>query len=218
MRSDCLGEALNIIPKRSISYLLTAACIISTAQHARPNVRGHKEPALAHETKDKTLDVNHSTFIYYYRRSDLRTKLENPLGLLTPYIERLFFLPTTGEKSNAPLTAEYPTPGKSLARPPLTKTLLYLAHRYPRPGNLAVTLRPLFRLTFATCLMAELGFLGDIVTTRLTIPLACGHLFNIGVLERVGYLYLGPGFNFLVLRTAACLQVANYNLYYESLS
>ena len=63
IRSDCLGEALKIIPKRSISYLLTAACIISTAQQARPNVNGHKEPALAHETKDKTLEVNHSTFI-----------------------------------------------------------------------------------------------------------------------------------------------------------
>jgi hypothetical protein len=59
--------------------------------------------------------------------------------------------------------------------------------------------------------MAELGFLGDIVTTLLTMPFACGHLINIGVLESVGFLYFGPGFNFLVLRKADCLQVANYS-------
>lgn len=66
IKSDCLGEALKIIPNLSISYLLTAACIISTAQQARPNVKGHKEPALAHETKDNTRDVNHSTFKKYF--------------------------------------------------------------------------------------------------------------------------------------------------------
>lgn len=58
--------------------------------------------------------------------------------------------------------------------------------------------------------MAELGFLGDIVTTLLTIPLAWGHLFSIGVLDSVGYLYLGPDFKCLVLRLQACLHVANY--------
>ena len=62
IKSDCLGEALNIIPKRSMSYLAVAACIISTAQQARPKVKGHKEPALAQETKVNTLEVNHSTF------------------------------------------------------------------------------------------------------------------------------------------------------------
>jgi hypothetical protein len=65
IRSDCLGEALKIIPNLSISYLLTAACIISTAQQAKPKVRGHKEPALAQFTNDKTLEANHSTFIIY---------------------------------------------------------------------------------------------------------------------------------------------------------
>ena len=62
IRSDCLGDALKIIPKRSISYLAVAACIISTAQQASPKVKGHREPALAHDTKVKTLEVNHSTF------------------------------------------------------------------------------------------------------------------------------------------------------------
>jgi len=32
------------------SYLLTVACIISTAQHAKPKVIGQKEPCLAHDT------------------------------------------------------------------------------------------------------------------------------------------------------------------------
>jgi hypothetical protein len=65
IKSDWRGEALKIIPKRSISYLLTAACIISTAQQARPKVNGHREPARAHPIKDKTLDDNHSNFIKY---------------------------------------------------------------------------------------------------------------------------------------------------------
>lgn len=41
IRSACLGDARNIIPNRSISYRLTAACIISTAQQASPKVKGH---------------------------------------------------------------------------------------------------------------------------------------------------------------------------------
>lgn len=63
IRSDWRGEALKTIPNLSISYLLTAACIISTAQQARPNVNGHKEPALAQLIKDSILDDNHSKLI-----------------------------------------------------------------------------------------------------------------------------------------------------------
>lgn len=48
-----------------MSYLLTAACIISTAQQAKPKVRGHKDPALAQFIRDKTLEEIHSTFIKY---------------------------------------------------------------------------------------------------------------------------------------------------------
>jgi hypothetical protein len=48
-RSACLGLALKITPNLSKSYLLTVACIISTAQQAKPNVNGQKEPCLAHE-------------------------------------------------------------------------------------------------------------------------------------------------------------------------
>jgi hypothetical protein len=69
---------------------------------------------------------------------------------------------------------------------------------------------PLFSFIFATWRMAELGFLGDIVTTLLTIPLACGHLISIGVRDKEGFLYFGPGFNLLVFLIADCLQVANY--------
>jgi hypothetical protein len=50
IKSDCLGLALKITPNLSQSYLLTVACIISTAQQANPNVIGQNEPCLAHET------------------------------------------------------------------------------------------------------------------------------------------------------------------------
>jgi len=52
IKSDCLGVALKITPNLSKSYLLTVECIISTAQHARPKVKGQNEPCLAQETKD----------------------------------------------------------------------------------------------------------------------------------------------------------------------
>ena len=48
-----------------MSYLLTAACIISTAQHAKPKVKGHNEPARAQVISDSTLDDSHSNFIIY---------------------------------------------------------------------------------------------------------------------------------------------------------
>jgi len=65
IKSDCLGDALKIIPNLSMSYLLTAACIISTAQQANPKVKGHSDPALAHPISDKTLDESHSNFINF---------------------------------------------------------------------------------------------------------------------------------------------------------
>jgi len=46
-----------------MSYRLTAACIISTAQQAKPKVKGHSEPALAQPIKDKTREESHSNFI-----------------------------------------------------------------------------------------------------------------------------------------------------------
>src|SRR5664279_4487124 len=42
--SDCLGLGRNTTPKRSRSYRAAPACIISTAQQARPNVIGHIDP------------------------------------------------------------------------------------------------------------------------------------------------------------------------------
>ena len=50
IKSACLGLALKITPNLSKSYLLTVACIISIAQHAKPKVSGQKEPCLAQET------------------------------------------------------------------------------------------------------------------------------------------------------------------------
>lgn len=50
IKSDCLGVALKITPNLSKSYLLTVACIISTAQQAKPKVKGQNDPCLAQET------------------------------------------------------------------------------------------------------------------------------------------------------------------------
>lgn len=86
IRSECLGDARSTTPNLSQSYRLTAACIISTAQQAKPKVNGHSEPALAQLIKVKVLDTSHSTFMYfrYYFRSDLLTNVVYPAGLLTP--------------------------------------------------------------------------------------------------------------------------------------
>ena len=41
--SACLGEALKTTPYLSMSYRGAAMCIISTAQQAKPKVKGHRE-------------------------------------------------------------------------------------------------------------------------------------------------------------------------------
>jgi hypothetical protein len=63
IRSECRGEARKTIPNLSISYRLIAACIISTAQQAKPKVKGHNEPALAHEIIEINFEEIHSSFI-----------------------------------------------------------------------------------------------------------------------------------------------------------
>jgi len=45
--SDCRGEARGAKPKRSASYRGIDTCIISTAQHARPNVIHINDPVRA---------------------------------------------------------------------------------------------------------------------------------------------------------------------------
>ena len=48
-----------------MSYLLIAACIISTAQQANPKVKGQSEPALAQEMIEINLEEIHSSFKYF---------------------------------------------------------------------------------------------------------------------------------------------------------
>jgi hypothetical protein len=55
--SDCFGVALKITPNLSKSYRLTVACIISTAQQAKPKVNGQKDPCRAQETTELTEDL-----------------------------------------------------------------------------------------------------------------------------------------------------------------
>ena len=70
-----------MIPKRSISYRLTAACIISTAQHASPKVNGQRDPARAHVISDKTREDSHSNFINYIICENIDGRvLNNRLG------------------------------------------------------------------------------------------------------------------------------------------
>eukprot|EP00519_Triparma_laevis_P015307 CAMPEP_0182491424 /NCGR_PEP_ID=MMETSP1321-20130603/877_1 /TAXON_ID=91990 /ORGANISM="Bolidomonas sp., Strain RCC1657" /LENGTH=87 /DNA_ID=CAMNT_0024693705 /DNA_START=416 /DNA_END=679 /DNA_ORIENTATION=- len=61
MTSDWRGEARNTIPNLSMSYREAALCIISTAQHARPNVIGQSDPLRAQFTKSSTRLTVYST-------------------------------------------------------------------------------------------------------------------------------------------------------------
>jgi len=42
-----------------------AVCIISTAQQANPNVKGHNDPARAQAMIEVNFDDTHSSFIYF---------------------------------------------------------------------------------------------------------------------------------------------------------
>lgn len=75
IKSECLGEARKIIPNRSISYRLTAACIISTAQQASPNVNGQKEPERAQAIIDISLVEIHSSFILIINKIKIMIKI-----------------------------------------------------------------------------------------------------------------------------------------------
>jgi len=62
-----------------------AAWIISTAQHANPKVKGHKDPARAQEIIDISFDEIHSSFkVIYFKRRDRFTNLVNPSGREVP--------------------------------------------------------------------------------------------------------------------------------------
>jgi len=63
IRSEWRGDARKTTPNLSMSYRLIAACIISTAQHANPNVRGHRDPARAQDITEINLEEIHSSFI-----------------------------------------------------------------------------------------------------------------------------------------------------------
>lgn len=48
-----------------MSYRLQEACIISTAQQAKPKVNGQKEPDLAHAIIETSFVEIHSSFILF---------------------------------------------------------------------------------------------------------------------------------------------------------
>ena len=55
------GRRARAMPKRSMSYRAVALCIISTAQHARPNVMGQMDPFRAQFTNSSTFVTMNST-------------------------------------------------------------------------------------------------------------------------------------------------------------
>lgn len=59
MTSDCLGLGLKMMPNRSKSYLDAPVCIISTAQQARPNVMGQRDPFRTQFTRSSTFDITY---------------------------------------------------------------------------------------------------------------------------------------------------------------
>jgi len=63
IKSECRGDALKMIPNRSMSYLLIAACIISTAQQANPKVSGQRDPERAQAITEINFVEIHSSFI-----------------------------------------------------------------------------------------------------------------------------------------------------------
>src|SRR5690606_17614949 len=107
--------------------------------------------------------------------SSLLLKVDYFLGRLAPYFERRCVLPATPAVSNAPRTIWYRTPGKSFTLPPLTNTIECSWRLCPSPGMYAFTSFPLVNLTLATFRMAEFGFLGVVVYTRVQTPLRWGH-------------------------------------------
>uniref|UniRef100_T1JC09 FCP1 homology domain-containing protein n=1 Tax=Strigamia maritima TaxID=126957 RepID=T1JC09_STRMM len=64
MQSACRGLALKTTPKRSMSYLGAAICIISTAQQANPNVSGQTEPFRPQFSKSSTLATANSAALF----------------------------------------------------------------------------------------------------------------------------------------------------------
>jgi hypothetical protein len=68
----------------------------------------------------------------------------------------------------------------------------------------------LLKSTLATCLIAEFGFLGDMVTTLVTMPFTWGQFLSIGVLEPEELEYFGPGFKPISFFLNDCFSVANY--------
>src|SRR5690606_23716474 len=64
----------------------------------------------------------------------------------------------------------YLTPGKSFTLPPLTNTIECSWRLWPSPGMYAFTSLPLVNLTLATLRIAEFGFFGVVVYTRVHTP------------------------------------------------
>ena len=68
------------------------------------------------------------------------------------------------------------TPGKSLAPLPRIKTFENFFKLWFPPGTYVIDVNFMFRRNFKVFLLAELGFLGEVIRTRTTVPSLWGLL------------------------------------------
>src|ERR1700748_866650 len=92
----------------------------------------------------------------------------------TPYWERAFLRSLTPAASSVPRMTLYRKPGRSLTRPPRTRTTECSWRLWPSPGMYAPTSMPFVRRTRATFRSAEFVFFGVVVYTRVHTPRRCG--------------------------------------------
>src|SRR6266540_5822284 len=101
---------------------------------------------------------------------------------LAPYLERPCLRSDTPAVSRAARMTLYRTPGRSLTRPPRTRTTECSWRLWPSPGMYVVTSIPFVSRTRATFRSAEFGFFGVTVKTRVQTPRFCGAPRSAGVL------------------------------------
>src|SRR5581483_7143124 len=91
-----------------------------------------------------------------------------------PYLERACLRSATPEASSAARITLYRYPGRSLTRPPRTRTTECSCRLWPSPGMYVPTSIPFVSRTRAIFRSAEFGFFGVIVETRVQTPRFCG--------------------------------------------
>lgn len=93
--SDCRGLGRKMIPKRSRSYRAAPACIISTAQQAKPKVIGHIELVRAQFTRLSTFETTNWAALFGEPDEVLAAELA---AVERPFKAEAMLLQVKGEK------------------------------------------------------------------------------------------------------------------------